>query len=225
VFPFVLFPSDLATLAQSHAQLPLAIEVLVDGPYGRNPYFSDSTETLILVAGGIGVTPMMALFSHLYSRAKAAATAAIAVGVDTIARDHWRTRALGTLRRIVLVWTVRTELELALFAEQIYQARQDNPFDAFDAILHVTGSDDVRLPVCASDLYAGMKPGVVHLVTGTARSGRPDLSSLLATTVAASGDRGDVVTAFVCGPESLVREVSSACFRYKCQFHSEEFSY
>ena len=34
------------------------IEVLIDGPYGRTPYFAEDAETLVLVAGGIGMNPL-----------------------------------------------------------------------------------------------------------------------------------------------------------------------
>lgn len=47
-------------------------DILVDGPYGRHPPFSQDTHTLILVAGGVGVTPVMSIYAELYARIRAA---------------------------------------------------------------------------------------------------------------------------------------------------------
>jgi predicted ferric reductase len=41
-------------LARQHAERPLKLEVLVDGPYGCWPNFADDADVLVMVAGGIG---------------------------------------------------------------------------------------------------------------------------------------------------------------------------
>jgi NAD(P)H-flavin reductase len=50
---------------------PVELEISVDGPYGagRTALF-DKYDTLVLVAGGIGITPMHSLFRHLLLLAK-----------------------------------------------------------------------------------------------------------------------------------------------------------
>jgi hypothetical protein len=47
-------------------------------------------------------------------------------------------RGMGSLRRVVLAWTVRSPNECATFAEQLWNIRQNNPFDAFEVSIHVT---------------------------------------------------------------------------------------
>ena len=48
-----------------------SVNINLDGPYGRPVDYSTS-DVLILVAGGIGVTPMHAIFKDVYDRASLA---------------------------------------------------------------------------------------------------------------------------------------------------------
>ena len=109
---------------------PSDIAVSVDGAYGRAGHYSDA-DTLILVAGGIGVTPMHAVFMDLYARA-AAPGANGYIG--------------HSLRRVHLVWVSRDEAMFGVFASSLacVAASPDPAGDGrvtFSVHLHCTHPD------------------------------------------------------------------------------------
>jgi ferredoxin-NADP reductase len=81
----------VAMLARHPTVLP---RVRLFGPFGHFEY--TSYESLLLFAGGIGITPMIAIFTHLRARAEA--------GED-----------VGRLKNVVLVWMSRSVAEFQMF--------------------------------------------------------------------------------------------------------------
>ena len=71
--------------------------VRLHGPFGHNDFFH--YETLLLFAGGIGITPLIAIFTDLRKKA--------------IAGDE----SLGNLKTVVLVWMSRSISEFRMFEE------------------------------------------------------------------------------------------------------------
>jgi predicted ferric reductase len=72
-FELTVHAKDMGKGTWTHSLAELAktsttVEVKLDGPYGKPAPFTDRS-VLILVAGGIGVTPMHALFADIYNRA------------------------------------------------------------------------------------------------------------------------------------------------------------
>ena len=150
----------------------------MDGPYGCMPDFCNEAEVLVLIAGGIGVTPLMAVFAQLFARARAASALAATLsagsssisvngpsepssssssallGASSSSSSSAGVYGMGRLRRVVLSWTVRTACELQPFAELLWHVSQNNPFDAFELDLHVTQPDaaaaDAAGPAAAS---------------------------------------------------------------------------
>merc|ERR1712154_309948 len=57
----------LAQSVESKALGTQDVEIHVDGPYGK-PFVYDGYDRIILVAGGIGVTPCHSIFSTMLSR-------------------------------------------------------------------------------------------------------------------------------------------------------------
>lgn len=97
----------------------------VDGFYGRSGDFYESS-SLLLVAGGIGITPMLALFQELHARAVHAAKS------GTGETKH--------VQHVRLIWVIREVELLVAFASQIAPILRDNCGGAFSCALHVTGS-------------------------------------------------------------------------------------
>jgi hypothetical protein len=92
----------LARLAESRPSVA-DLEISVDGPYGRAPDF-DAADTVVMFAGGIGVTPYLSLLNELVARATLPARGGL---------------SCGRLRRAVLVWAVRDPAIFVVMAEQL----------------------------------------------------------------------------------------------------------
>ena len=93
----------LADLVKADAQwLPL---VRVHGPFGHNDF--SEYETLLLFAGGIGITPLIAIFADLRARALAGES------------------NLGKLKCVVLVWMSRFVDEFRMFEELLGMIVED----------------------------------------------------------------------------------------------------
>jgi len=77
--------------------------VYADGPYGRlSPSLRNAGNTVVLLAGGMGITPMIHALQQLV-------------------QDHSRP---GNIRRVLLVWSVRHREQLAPFAAILQDIQQ-----------------------------------------------------------------------------------------------------
>ena len=210
------FTAGLARIAVQNESL----EVLIDGPYGRQPYFAEDYEALVFVAGGIGVTPAVSIFLDFYNRARAHLG-----GKVDLRSSHENCNLLSfplsKLKRIVLLWVVKDEAQLAPFAEQLWTVRQNNVLDAFDIFIHVTSSGGT-VNANAASFYPDLKPAIVNYVASTAHQGRPDLNVFFNhLNVPASIS----TLVFACGPEELVNDANNQAYKNGYSFHSEVFHF
>jgi predicted ferric reductase len=91
-----------------------ALVMSIDGPYGRTGHYYEST-VLLLIAGGIGITPMHAILQDLLLRASE-------VGTREAAKHEGPSAArlpLGRVQRVHLVWAVRDERLPQAFADTL----------------------------------------------------------------------------------------------------------
>lgn len=104
--------------------------ISIDGPYGRMPPFGRH-RTIVLFAGGIGITPLIAIATDIFARWSSSAQAVPPVTV-----------------LLHLVWTVRDAALLAVFADRLVPLLSH---PSFVAHLHVTGRP-VKDPVVAAEV-------------------------------------------------------------------------
>jgi len=177
------FTDKLAQLVQAGGVSQLG-DVRVDGPYGSAGDLTASKE-LVLVAGGIGVTPIISVFSELLALAKQPASSGLLVGTQ--------------LQRVRLVWVSRTMAELAIFAPVLHDAavreeQQQQGGDtgvSFVSHLYSTGKDSTEV---VADL-AGLSEDAAGWLRTNVTAGRPDLTELCSDL---SLDQSSTI--FVCGP-------------------------
>lgn len=230
--------ADSPTFTDKLAQLVLAGgaqqlgDVRVDGPYGSAGDMTATTE-LVLVAGGIGITPIISVFTELLTLAKEPGCGGL---LDT------------PLRRVRLIWASRSLQELALFAPVMRDAavRQEAVGEAesvsFESHLFVTsgmlGTEDseaVSTRACpdaaiprlwllscavisvltmqcstAQGGLCGSDEDAASWLRGHTAAGRPDIAELCSDL--SSGTKSSTI--FVCGP---VRTAS-------CVHHSDSHS-
>jgi predicted ferric reductase len=89
------------------------VSVLVDGPYGNPSIEIDRYATLVLCAGGIGITPVASIVSYLKKQ-------------RTIKQN-----------KIVLVWVVREEKEISCMLEVLGDVTKNK---IFETELYVTSN-------------------------------------------------------------------------------------
>ena len=83
---------------------PLPLALRLSGPFGHTDF--TSYERLLLVAGGIGITPMIAIFANLKKR-------------QLLGQE------IGTLKHVQLVWMSRSVGEFRLFEEVLSLLAED----------------------------------------------------------------------------------------------------
>jgi len=210
----------LAQLAQEAAAAGCAVDVPVsiDGPYGRTGHYYER-ETVVLLAGGIGITPMVAVAADLHARAASPEQFGPA----------------GHVRQLHLVWVVRERALVAHFADALAALVAPAAGSGLTVHLHLhctdkgTGSSASE-PGTARLLEAGcvhvtalsdMHSRIVH--------GRPHLERLFASIAtsssAATGSASSRVSVLVCGPEALILQASDLSFAHGFDFHSEVFHF
>lgn len=82
----------------------------IDSPYGRLPMRYKSYSQLVLVGGGVGVTPLVSILKDVFQ-------------LDMSAEAKARHPLSTILKRVYLVWVVPTETEWSWFADTIRQAK------------------------------------------------------------------------------------------------------
>jgi len=189
------------------------IELHVDGPYGK-PFVYDGYERVVLVAGGIGITPCHSIFSTMLSR--------------SMRTD----KEAAPLPAVDLLWTVRDKAMLSMFVQtlrryeahnpsannrfsvRLFVTRPDGPADPDGGVEAVIGDIDQKEEYDASQNVVPQTEGMVFTV------GRPDWSSVLGV-----GDDNDPSTTlvFACGPMGMVKAVENVAVAEGARFYAESF--
>lgn len=188
---------QLALLSMS--RLATKLKIKVDGPYGSMNLSYADYGVVVLVCGGIGVTPIVSLLKEI---------AAIR-------------STLPHLQRVYFVWVVRKASYLMWF--QDYFAHL--PSDLFEVSLYVTRSKDQDGTTNAqTDM---IDRGVYDNSVTSYKSGRPNLDNLFARLQTEHADQ-DNIAVLCSGPPSLLDSVSEQCFdrstsEQKFDFSSETF--
>jgi len=198
------FTNKLLNAAKGSAQL----RVHMDGPHGKCGLDNlDSFEGVLLIAGGMGITPMISIFQELMCR-KNAGTA-------------------SRLKRCHLVYSSRWIEQLQWFRSVLDKSTS---VDGFTFSLYWTGSgeDDKSIP---TGVRRG-RPNIPSIVTRFDSSTSADVelatvgaSSNSSKTVDTIDDGGNLEDAAVlaCGPALLVADAQDAAWRSGFCFHKESF--
>lgn len=217
--------SEVAALAAA-APHPGDVSMSIDGPYGRTGHYYER-RTLVLVAGGIGITPLHSVLLDTYTRL---AEPEVFAGAASA----------GAVQRVVLVWTCKEASLFACFADTLATIARSKLRASFELHLHYTGGGKAgvadALQSAATSETGLCDPSSAASIAPLIVTGRPDIPAIIAralqeTQAAAARDGeaprapSDVLSTLVCGPESLVEQVSAAAFDANVDFHSEIFHF
>jgi len=186
------------------------IEIHVDGPYGK-PFVYDGYERVILVAGGIGVTPCHSIFSTMLSQSMQLAASADKEGVPMPAVD--------------LIWVARDKEILSLYTHTFRMYERHNPEsnNKFNVRLFVTKPGGDVNPAGDDQKEQSEFNNVVPGTEATMYThGRPDWSMVL-NTITDGDNNPDTTLVFACGPMGLVREVELTSVAKGARFYAESF--
>jgi predicted ferric reductase len=169
----------------------------IGGPAGRFSIHPGHFARIVLVAGGIGATPLMSLLSEIVREG----TAKEEGGADG-KKGGAPARHYATVTHVTLLWAVQSAPCLSWFTDALDAARAATGVTV-DLQLFVTRAakkDD------ASDVDAeGGAPALPAF-----KAGRPDVSASLAAVAAAAAAGSGPTGVFACGPDAMLEDTKRA---------------
>lgn len=177
------------------------LTISVDGPCGAPIDYTQYT-TVILVAGGIGVTPCKSVFESLRATSS----------------------SLGALIRVHLIWAGRDESLFSIMSDSLHDLPLPNPSETvFTASLFID-NPAAKAPSVTADSHLDPEQQAANL-SKIITYGRVNLQSEFAKFQTESNlKHPDHTLVFVCGPPGLTSSCETLCAQYNWSFHSETFA-
>jgi len=98
---------------------PQSVQILVDGPYGKPAIIPDDYEVVVLISGGVGVTPMLSMLQNIYDRMR------------------MRDGKLIT-QKVYFIWTIKTFYMFELFQYIFTDIKQSEVANCFSFYIHIS---------------------------------------------------------------------------------------
>jgi len=191
------------------------VEIHIDGPYGK-PFDAAGCHRVILVAGGIGITPCHSIFSTLLSRSIRRSRAEEA--------EPQKKEELPPLPSVDLIWVARDSAMFSAFTQTLrcYEAHNADANNRFSVRLFVTrpNGGGVTQREDANEFNNVVPRTAATMYT----HGRPDWEMVL-TTISDNGNDPSTTLVFACGPSAMVKEVENVAVRKGARFYSESFMF
>jgi hypothetical protein len=125
--------------------------VNIDGPYGKPMIDPHNYEVVILVSGGVGVTPMHSMLMHLYNRYMEEKQdylddTSLVCRSPNCANIILQDSASGRvrLRKLYFIWCARKPVMLSMFQQSFKQILSNNEEDIFELTLCLTSGSKVQ---------------------------------------------------------------------------------
>lgn len=194
---------DIVDLSKRCAAVGRQVWIRSDGPYGVHNFNYRRYGVLVLVGGGVGVTPVISILKDLYGGYGAEGP-----------RGPVGNAPAHRIRRVYAVWVLPRAADTATFYDvleglaRVAQQHRNLP----ELVLRIHCTREVKGSVDAPYLLAG----------------RPDLPGLLEETSHANPGESTVV--FACGPGRMVNTLWDEAVRRNSQqqrvdFHHETFEF
>eukprot|EP00808_Paulinella_micropora_P032027 g23580.t1 len=187
--------------AAEQAKSGQSVWIRADGPYGYHDVQYNRYPLLVLVGGGVGVTPIMGLLKAIYS-----------VGRDLPQSEATRTR-YHCNEAVYIIWVMQKAHEYEIFRDVIYECQSNAKTHPYMPPLHVIA--------CASR----EKPGSPLRAPLTA--GRPDFAKFFKMLDKNYKRKAGLL--FACGPDAMVVELWGRCLKRSrhslMEFHHEVFNF
>lgn len=201
---------------------PTKVNILMEGPYGKLAVDINDTDrykTVVLIAGGIGITPLMSVANDLLQQVKNG-------------REMTKIRIVWTIRSLDILQGMKDSVDVeqtsgpSKFVNNVQdnaQVKSPGP-SLFD--------DRQSVDALQLDVYVTGKTGSATVGDISTAMGRPDIDQILKETKELAAKEGEgSVAVLVCGPTGMIdmcrdasRRMSDACCGgVKFEFHEETF--
>ena len=170
------------------------LTVNVDGPHGKLGLNLSTYENVLLIAGGMGITPMISIFCDLAERKK---------------RGEY-----SNLKQCTLVFSSKTSEQLMWFMDQY---RECESVDGFNVELYATRNRDTESS--SGRIHSG-RANIESIVSVFGHGGKSleltetlSEDTKLSTSRSSSSTKPENVAVLACGPERLVNSAHSAAWK------------
>eukprot|EP00047_Mylnosiga_fluctuans_P001135 m.214109 g.214109 ORF g.214109 m.214109 type:complete len:537 (-) comp10143_c5_seq6:372-1982(-) len=192
------FTRAVADVAQAAERDHVPLYVRVDGPFGGFSFNMEQHPVAVLIAGGVGVTPMINVLRSVYNLVNEPKYTDQDPGVDVVARQH-----------IYLVWCITQEDHYNWFEDILSAAQRASSLGDVPALhleVHVT-----RKTTCQAPL----------------RSGRPDVARRVDEIVSKHGKPTSVFACGPAAMVDAAWDASTRLLRsgHEVSFHRESYQF
>jgi len=162
----------------------------IDGAYGTASEHVFDYKTVILIAGGIGVTPFGSILKHIRYR--------IAYGKQ------------DNLEKVYFVWICRDKTSFEWFNEILAALEQDNPNNFLEIDTYLTGQ--LSTNEIKNIMYGESENDLITGLQSPTHFGRPNFDEFFSEK--ALRHPGKVIGVFFCGPPALSKDLRKKCRQY-----------
>ena len=183
--------------------------IRVDGPYGKQHFNYRRYPVLVLVCGGIGVTPVIGILKDIY-------------GVGDLTDDQRMHPKAHCVEKVYVCWVVSNYHQYQWFQEELNMCVASDEVSKQGGVSRPQLQIDVQITQ-GEPPHSKKQGGALNFIKG-----RPDMSAYLNVVRKSHDEKAACV--FACGPRKLVNrawDAAGACSRdgAKFTFHHETFEF
>lgn len=226
-------PTGLENSRTQYDALNKLVQLNVDGPYGSPIYYNDYDQVL-LIAGGIGITPCASILTGLRAAQYKVPNALGSTREDTVGdlNRHSYTNSYASpnapllsgkgrtckVRRVVLRWSVRCMAEVDALSTALACSEADLPMNGGGHHSRQSDSFEQRCTIHATrGLFLDPPAGF------DVQQGRPNYEVLLRDELLKGDFLPENTLVFVCGPTAMMDDAVKAATTLGCHIHNEVF--
>lgn len=182
----------------------------IDGPYGAasEDVFTHGYKTILLCAGGIGVTPFASILKSV--------------------RYRMQLRGVTSIQKVYFYWISRDKHAFEWFNDILLALENQNTSDFLE--IHTYLTERMRISEIRQVIYGG--DDGLDQITGLqspTHFGRPDWNNIFKNL--SNSHKGEDVGVFFCGPSILSKQLYQICRKYtnsskngtRFSYHKENF--
>eukprot|EP01083_Nonionella_stella_P296283 1006597_1 len=179
------------------------LKIFMEGPYGKTQIQIEKYNSIILMSGGIGITPMQNIFQHLM--------------------EYLQNNNITTIKRIHFIWTIRDPhfVTIKEFNQIHWQfIKQINDKNSFKENICINNTQ-IKTNYFVTKIKDNNKKNILKKIYGSGiQFNRPKLMDVI-NDAKLYGKCG----IFACGPIPMINDVKRCSVIQKIDCHTEKFHF